>query len=278
MTTNDNDPLHVVSYSEIDTYRQCPHKHELAYKERWQRDTTSPALARGTAWHLLMEEHYNARMNDRDGFAYIDAVLAETGEHADLLRWMYDGYVAHWGNDPQWEVLAVEQRIEVPIPGSDFTFKAMLDLVVRQDGRIWIVDHKSCKNLPNSKDLDVDDQFGLYTWAARQIGIDAFGSIHNAARTQQNKNQERHPQPLDERFTRTRLYRSDTELATIAREALATARAAYVWKIGEAPRSPNTDTCKWRCDYTEACLLGRKGLDERQLLTDTGFVQNYERH
>ena len=50
----------VVSFSEIDTYRQCPLKHEWAYKQRWKRPVEeASALAKGSLWHLVLETHYN---------------------------------------------------------------------------------------------------------------------------------------------------------------------------------------------------------------------------
>lgn len=299
----------VVSFSEIDTFRQCPFKHELSYKERWVAPTTPPALARGTAWHAMLEAHYSAiRDFDRNitlaesdtrqhELIWQEAQLAayrrllELGlppEEEDLLRWMYQGYCQQWEGE-DWgikagtRVLAVEHAAEVWLPTdrggrSRFKLKLKIDLVVRADGKLWIVDHKSGRDLPKQKELDIDDQFGLYAWGMRQLGKDVFGSVHNAARTQRNKDQVKHHQPLDERFSRTRLARTDKELAHLAIDAYRAAKMAYSLKPGEAPRAPNADTCKWRCSYTEPCLLGRKGLNDRELLRDMGFTQDFERH
>jgi hypothetical protein len=285
-----------VSYSEIDTGRQCPHKHELAYKQRWVSPSTSQALSRGTAWHTILEGHYRIIQEwQRGGQEWSDTelrsklwwsarqVLAQAGEEADLLEWMYEGYLEMYGLDLEYKILAVEHAPEVYLPTptggrSRFKLKMKMDLIVRWKGNIWILDHKSCKDLPKSKELDIDDQFGLYTWGMRQLGRPVFGSIHSAARTQRNKNQERFPQPLEERFDRKLLQRTDAELDCIAVEAYKTAKALYSWAPGEAPRSPNTDTCRWRCDYTTQCLLGRKGVDEQQILHDSGFVRDPTRH
>src|SRR5690606_17496323 len=124
------------------------------------------------------------------------------------------------------------------------------DLIVRErsTGNIWILDHKSGRDLPKDKELDLDDQFGLYTWGLRQLGRRVHGSIHSAARTHRNKDQTRHPQPLHERFARKQIYRTDRELDMLALEAYRLLRLAYSIPIGEAPRSPNPDTCRWRCE------------------------------
>lgn len=290
-----------ISYSELDTFRQCPMKHEFAYKERWQSPTTGPALSRGTRWHAVMEHHYRAlaywqRAIDipvgapalADLRREIQELYLQTGgsqsEEQELVEWMYDGYVGHYGADPQWRVLAVEHAPFVWLPTdrggrSRFQLKLKIDLVVRNArDEIWVVDHKSGKDLPKDKELELDDQFGLYTWAMRKLGMKVMGSVHSGARTQRNKDQAKHFQPLDERFARKHMYRTDIELDTLAVEAYRAARRAYAIPIGQADRATNPDTCRWRCDFTEPCLGSRKGMDRYDLLTGAGFVQDFTRH
>lgn len=297
-----------VSYSELDTARQCLKKHEYGYKLRFQAPETGPALSKGILWHEVMETHYKMIKYWQDehqpgeivfgdemlGFEealmrQVMSVLYEQGqprsEWSELVEWMYRGHVEQYGIDPDWRILAVEHAplMWLPTPRggrSRFRIKMKIDLIVRWNGKIWIVDHKSGKDLPKDKELDIDDQFGLYTWGLRKMGKKVFGQVHSAARTHRNKDQDKHPQPLDERFRRTRLFRSDDELETIAVEAYRYARVAYSHPIGEAPRSPNPDTCRWRCDFTEACMMGRKTDDARmrEMLESMGFTRNLERH
>jgi hypothetical protein len=75
------------------------------------------------------------------------------------------------------------------------------------------------------------------------------------------------------------LTRTDAELDTIAIEAYKTAKAAYAMKPGEAPRFTNPDTCRWRCGFTEPCLLSRKkGQHPNEVMPDFGFVRDETRH
>lgn len=274
-----------VSWSEIDTYRQCPFKHRLAYKERWQQDTKSPALNKGTLWHQVLEIHHTGL---KVGIPHLEIVeqvrhflvneTTQDPEYVDLIAWMYKGYVDFYGFDPDWRILAVEHAAEFWLPTdrggrSRFKLKMKLDIIVKWAGRTWIVDNKSGKDLPNEKMLEFNDQFGLYCWGLRQMGKDVHGAIHSAARTQRNKSK---PQPLDERFRRTPIYRTDRELHTIAVEAYKTVRQAY--QNQDPQRHPDEDRCGWRCDYTEPCLASRKGDDVHELLADFGFQQNFERH
>lgn len=333
--------IRTVSFSELTTARQCDLKHELAYVERWSKEppVDSP-LTKGTAWHAVQEIHYNTiKKYQQDGRnTPTGRVLGEAALHveqfledqpdeiAELIWWMYVGYVDLYGADEGWRILAVEHNAVCRLPtpsgrASQFALKIKVDLIVaditRGKPKIWIVDHKSGKNLPGEKELDLDDQFGLYTWGLRSMGKKVFGQLHNAARTQRNRGdfpdvvqayeakkaagEKAGPKPvgqtLAERFKRTPMSKTEIELDTIAVEAYQTARDRYrqqaeteyrrkraangktPTKVAiEPPRSTDPDTCRWKCDFTEQCLAGRKGLEMRPFLQDKGFRQNFERH
>lgn len=307
---------HVVSWSEISTYRACPHKHLLQYIERWSYvppDTTP--LGRGILWHKVLETHYRA-IQRADAANVIDSSVTELfqmwrlegrdSETIDLLEWMYLGHLDHYGLDVDWQIVAVEYPFEFPLRAPNgrktrFSVKGKIDLVIRDraSGRTYIVDHKSCSNLPKQRELDLDDQMGLYLWGLRQLGHRPFAAIYSAARTTRNKGDypgalddwarakaagdrpgaKPKQQTLDERFDRYFLPRTNIELDNIERETLATARAMYsASNVHE--RHPDSDRCRWQCGMMEACLFGRKTDDsrERQFLLDTGWRQDYQRH
>lgn len=302
-------PIHVplVSYSEIDSFRQCPFKHQLGYKERWKTERTSPALSRGTLWHQIMESHYRtlqAIQQDGDpeklmaehrdyvkSMLALDRTEAQRTEDQVLIEWMYRGYLDYYGFDEKewgWEIIAVEHQAELWLPHPEgkrpsIKVKLKIDVIVRDPmRRIWIVDHKSGKDLPKQKELDLLDQFVVYEWALKSVGKDVFGSVHNAARTFRPKNPA-NEKPLDEQFSRTRMPRTPKELETMARELYLTAETAWRHYRPDpernAPRAPDPDRCKWRCDFTEPCLLHRKqGGDHRDIMRQFGFIQDFTRH
>lgn len=271
----------VTSWSEIDAFRQCPFKHHLAYRERWQSDADKPALARGTAWHEIMEAHYEGIRNGTDPWGVIGTLLnihGEQTEQQELLMWMYMGYCELYGKDkdPGWTIKEIEWKGFAPLPNphggpSRFMLKVKIDLIAAKRGRLWIWDHKTARNLPSDKELDLDDQFGLYIWCMRQLGYPVAGAIYNTARTQRNKK----PMEMNERFSRVPLSRTDVELDTLAAEAYLSAEKAWVEVQDVLPeRTPNTDTCRWKCDFTEACLTGRKGGNAEAMLTAHGYTSN----
>jgi hypothetical protein len=335
--------IKTVSFSELTTARQCPLKHELAYVERWSKEPARDSpLTKGTLWHAVLEIHYNTirEFQQSGGFTIGNGVTGTLGtaagrverfledvdeDLADLIWWMYQGHVELYGADEGWKILAVEHNAVCRLPtasgrASQFELKIKIDLIVaditRRKAQIWVVDHKSGKNLPGKKELDLDDQFGLYTWGLRSMGRKVFGQIHSAARTTRNLGDfpekvdtwslkkaagekagaKPKTQTLEERFQRTLMAKTDIELDSIAREAYQTARSRYAEQADierarkraanqgkslqniEPPRHTDTDTCRWKCDYTEQCLAGRKGIEMRPFLYDVGFRQNFERH
>jgi hypothetical protein len=319
------DTLEVVSYSELDTLRQCPLKWFLAYNQRWKKEGTAAALARGTAWHSIMETHYGwirswqlksggtddhpkrlaAAAQKRalaDARTSVDVVIRDCGlddAEKDLLIWMYDGYVEMHGADPDWWIVAVECKEEIPLPYPGrtpiFRIKVKVDLVVRDlslAGHPYkAVDHKSAANLPSDKELDIDDQFGLYQFAITEIGQwPLIGTIYNGARTTRNLGdkpgadvKKNKPQPIEKRHLRYRMSRGVAELRSLAidaNKAAIASRRLLADDPGEEPYSaPNPDTCKWKCDFLEQHLAARKiGVPVADVLSRGGFIQDYTRH
>jgi len=293
----------VVSWSEISAFRQCPHKHWLAYVERWQPPTEAENLARGTLFHLVMEYHYQAlRSLVMSKTAKGAAKLAHKAEYVRLMNlieatlgvrdlsqterqqlvlWMYQGYIEQYGDDAsEWDVIDVERKEIVPLPHpsggeSRFHLKVKIDLVARfRKNQIWIWDHKTCSNLPQDKELELDDQLRLYGWTLRQMGVPVEGAVYNAVLTRKNK---KSVQPLDARHFRAMMPFTDEELAMVAAEAYWTAEK--MWPLVEdrshiPERTPDPDTCRWKCDFTEPCLSSRRGGKSHGLLQAYGFKQS----
>lgn len=300
--------LTIVSYSELDTYRQCPLKHQLAYLQRWTRpNQEGSALDKGTLYHAVLEAHYRTiwaaqRELGRRVHASEEAdILAAcrqavrpllsnpvTGTQTEtqvLIEWMYQGHVQRYGADRDWLILGVEDNRLMPLLAESgrtsptYRLKMKIDLIVKdRQSDVWIVDHKTCSRLPNRKELDMDDQFGLYIAGMRHTGTRVRGAIHSAARTQRNKGDIDGTKlmSLDERFARTATTRTDRELDNLLMDASRCARASRL--PGHRYSSPDPDRCGWRCDFQDAHLMMRKGMPPKRTLQDMGFVVDPTRH
>lgn len=302
----------IVSYSELDAFRQCPLKHHLLYGQRWTKPVKpGSALDKGSLYHACMEVVFKLvkayqddpsnkhHKNPKDGSAEHKMLMnsiwtklrpllsdPDSGGQTEvqgLIEWMIEGFFKYWGLMDNWQILGVEHQLLVPLRDqngrrSRYILKAKLDLVIRdrRTGTRWVVDHKSGQNLPTYMDLDIDDQFGLYTWGMREVNRPVQGSIHAANRTQRNKG----PMALSDRMGLTPLNRDEVELTNIALDAYFTARAAYPPKSGEPARysSPDPRQCGWKCDIKEPHLLMRRGRKPAEVMREYGFTINRERH
>ena len=153
----------IVSYSELDTYRQCPLKHQLAYVQRWTKEAPEgKALARGTLWHQVMDAHYStikAAQQRLPGFSVpksdeaevlaecwvavqpllFDPISGQQTEDQKLIEWMYRGYVEVYGADRDWQVLEVERSTQIPLPGESGRASSRYRLKVKIDHQMRVL-------------------------------------------------------------------------------------------------------------------------------------------
>lgn len=276
---------------------------------RTVQDFQQEAESRGLPWWSFDQDAClkEAKRRIQPLIARFVEMAEELGE---LISWMYAGHVGHWGVDPDWRIIDVERAGQVPLnppaaeflpnltgrPGGNaigqFEFKYRADLIVEERGKLWLVDHKSCGNFPSQLDLDFDPQIDRYTWALRQEGVPIYGQLFNQARRKMLKR----AQTLEERHRRPRTHRTDAELDSIAQDLLRVIHARYDQQTElefqdeayrqagvegppvDAPRQPSARHCSFLCDFTEACLAGRKGKDSRDYLVELGLTQNFTRH
>lgn len=279
------------SYSEVEIARACPKKWELAYYQRW-RGPSRGARALGSAWHRLLETHYNgikdshgSKGSERarttlvresvldclqvvcygnDSGQQVDTTQAD--EQYELLLWMYEGHLDRFGLDEDWQILEVEYKQAVPVFDSGWVYSFVADLVVldRKTGQKLAVDHKSSSRLPKLKDFDLNDQFPLYTWALNQLGFNIAGAIRSEALTRKNKSK---PQDLQDRFARFRLHSTERQQLGALGDAIRSMESVHSWvESGDFPRHLSMEYCSYRCDFREACLIGRAGGNEQAVL------------
>lgn len=315
----------IVSWSEIDAGRQCKLKHYMAYDQRWTKPVADDSpLGKGVLYHALLETHFRTIYGHQEftegGKVKWDVSEDEMLRHCasevskfladklkegvdpnvlDLLQWMYDGYIEMWGIDEDHDIIGVETTHLAPLGNIvigerivPVTLKFKIDRTIRDKwGHVRVIDEKSHGQLPSDHDYDFLDQFGLYVWGLRKLGINVRGAIHSASKTKRNQGDIFKPgQPgyksnmkiteLDARFKRTPIHYTDAQLKDVARCALDDIQELYS-KANRHQRQADSDRCKWRCSFTEACLFERrtgKPGDMLRMLERQGFTQERERH
>lgn len=138
------------------------------------------SLVKGTLLHVALAHHYGKAVpSDRPPGLYepMEAVevVAEAHDwmaHVPTIGAAYEAYVARYGTDPEWRVLAVEHEIRVkikPVNGAEpILYTARVDLSVEQDGKVYYVDHKTAYRLGTTT-------FTQYVLDTQMIGYQALG-------------------------------------------------------------------------------------------------------
>jgi hypothetical protein len=193
-------PLEVVSQSMAKTFKRCPLQFKYKYLDELSPRVQSKPLTRGKWFHELLETYYAPQdtwengvrpswedVNDRLTKKFATLFDEEKDELGDLPREMkrlMESYLWHYAGDTSWIVHEVEKTIEVPLPGvPGVMLRLRLDMIVEDEYGLWIVDHKTHKQIPQTTDRILDIQSPIYVWACNEVGIPVNGFKWNYIRT-----------------------------------------------------------------------------------------------
>lgn len=181
-----DDGTPIVTQSMLKTFRMCPREAMYKYHERLAPKVASQALTRGKWVHSLLEAKYKGGDWEREHrkwsgrFAKLfDEEKEKLGPLPTEIDRLFRSYLWHYQNDQDWEIVEVEMTIEAVLPNG-MLFRGRVDLLVRdQYGKLWIVDHKTHKRIPEWQFRMLDEQSPLYVWAAGEMGYEVEGFIWN---------------------------------------------------------------------------------------------------
>ena len=170
-----------VSYSEVKTWKDCPHKHKLSYIEKIDLGENSPYLDYGTLLHEQLENYLKNKTMDLEKLE-IDLRKAwdekgfDSQEFIDkqALHRKSNGwkpkphvYIDEWvswaknslndipeflnENFPNWKAISAEEQLYEDIAGHDMKFKGFIDAVIECDDSrgkrvLWIIDWKTANS------------------------------------------------------------------------------------------------------------------------------------
>lgn len=180
----------------------------LVARHNYETGELEPARSNGAAFGDLLHEGLKVWYRTYDAMAACQALIDKpyTDDPDDYrtkekaLR-LLGQYMAHYGRDPHWEVIFTETAFEVVDSNIDFKWGGKIDLVVRWNDKLWIVDHKSTTVFDKNwwYQFFPDMQTAGYAWAASHLhGEPIFGAIINMIQVNNNK-KEKAPEELFQR-------------------------------------------------------------------------------
>lgn len=194
------DGRRITTHSMLKSFLTCPKSAQYKYAERLKtRKATSrdQPLKRGTWVHELLETHYNGddwrvkhAENTKKFNMLMDDEREDLGDLPSEAARLMRAYLWHYGanrDDPMhgWEVLGTEVTFDAVWPDSEDgldIYRCRVDMLVRDQFGLLIVDHKTHKNIPSLTFRLLDAASPLYIWAARENGHDVRGFLWNYIR------------------------------------------------------------------------------------------------
>lgn len=186
----------VLTYSALNTFRNCPRKYKNRYLDCLQPRSRSDSLAFGAVIHLALERWYELADDDNRLWQVLDWLEGQYPQHEHdlkqkqqwhLSRAMMIGYARRYPEDG-FEVVELEREFTHEIrnpdtgrPSQTFVMAGKADGVVRVDGELYLLEHKTASSVDASylDKLWTDTQIALYSFYLREIGYPIVGVLYN---------------------------------------------------------------------------------------------------
>lgn len=176
------------SQSKIKAFRRCRKIYDYKYNQGLTRRTAPATLSRGITLHEMLDAPVMGKdwreplEKYRQEYQGLWSDETENYSSPEELESLYLRYHKHWANDG----LDYRGLSEIPIETTHrgIKFKGIIDKLPRdQMGRIWLMDHKTHKILPDEDARFSDIQTVLYYWALREEGEQVDGVMWDYIRT-----------------------------------------------------------------------------------------------
>lgn len=180
-------PIQKISWSEIKQFRRCQRAWSYKYEEQLVPIKKPQPLYVGGLIHDCLQAHYSGKdwkeqlENKRREFYNLYDDMEE--DLPAIVEGIITRYLEHYKKDPL-KVQKVEFEIDTKIT-SKIRVRGYIDALVKdKEGRLWIMERKSHKTIPNADARYLDLQTVLYMWLyQRQTGETPYGIIWDYLRT-----------------------------------------------------------------------------------------------
>lgn len=269
-----------INQSEMTTFVRCRRKWDWTYREDLVRPGYESNLSTGSAVHAALQAYYSGKQvwpaledywrEAAEALHPEDPAANQLAKDMTLSNVMVEGYfewLAETAEDAGLTTVAVEEKVEYQLT-EDVVLHGTLDLVqVDQNGHLWLVDHKTCKDFGVLADRRLVMNFQLLTYAV--LCEEFFGQpIHGAKlnmlrkvlRTGNAKPPFYHRESVT--FNRHQLDAHRTHMKAIIQDLLEV-------ELGYGAVYPVVDgDCSWKCPFLSVCALADDGGDIEGALND----------
>ncbi len=282
-----------ISPSSLTAYSSCKQQWKWGYVDGYRYMGRNFNLDVGTGVHTGLAELYRVDADPMKVFgAWVDKQVQKTqgfmevgGEDIGkalqtdldsleevrvLGTIMLKSYLKWWAAESM-EVLAVEQRLSRPIPGTDWELVAIIDALVRdhaKKGRIYVLEHKTFSRFEEWF-LGLDQQFVAEAWVAETLVDEPIaGVIYNGLRKQLK------PTKTTNAFERRFISVNRTQIKFLLKRARGMYKDLTAGSIAIYPE-PNLSVCRM-CSFKDPCDMLLKG-DDYQGYLDLMYTKRDDR-
>lgn len=166
----------IIHQSGLKTFRRCHRCWFYKYVEELVKKKKGSALLRGTCCHAMIE----AKANGKDPWIPYEEFIKENknifleeeeeyGNMEDMICNIMEGYFRHYKNDELTPIEIngkfAEHKFSIQLTDG-IILEGVIDMVAKdKSDRIWLVDHKTHKNIPTGDIAYSNMQSALYAWA-----------------------------------------------------------------------------------------------------------------
>lgn len=305
------------SYSQQRTVLRCPKKFEYHYVRKIRPKRDDDKFLLGRAVHEFLDIYYGTQIEGPRDAAFLSALRTfedytkenfpnddSALEQAELAEGIVKHYHEWASQNDNFNVLGTEIPFEVKI--ADSTWTGRFDGVIEVGGKLWIMEHKTAKQVKTEHVLR-DKQISAYVLAAKKLGIEVEGVVYNTLKKalpqkpavlksgklskakNANITYDTYMQAINELdhdpdsygdildglkglenpfFQREFVPRTEENSKAVLQDVRATELLKYTMIQNNLFPRNDTKDCSWDCPFNELCLAEAEGNETTVLFRD----------
>lgn len=259
----------------MNLYQCCPRKFYFRYLKGWRNQFTAEPLVKGSAFHEGKATFYLTK-NRKKAIDIAVGIIEESKKELASeetyfrIKEQVPILLTHWFDAfgdydlKNYDVVAVEKELKVPLEGSDFVMTIRPDTILRSKAEkyVFIMETKTSgfSHRITNEAVYFGDQATSYVWGVRKVmGLDVYGVIPDIAYWNSKAKDQSNIQMIrgdvifrDEERCRNFEIQVKQILTDISQRAEAYKRRVNPWAL--FPR--NSHYClsfSTPCDFSEIC-------------------------